>query len=283
MTGLEQLWAAHDEALDRLTVQQQRRLLAIVREHRRALLGEIALLPAGLTRRTLQGALVQINPLFARLSIRLGEALEQANVTAQTLSLDHAFALWRHRGLGALPTPEDTFRTIMAGRMADYRGLRLFQTSADTYANDVAGRIQQAITSGVLQNETEAQIASRIKQAAPLSDHRAKLVARMETNVAYNAVASEFVAEAGDGWTRRIVEYVDSRNHPFSRASDGVTAPPGRLFKVPVSDVAAAASAMGKSTSGILWRIAGDNYVGQNLPAHFGERGRVVPWQEESK
>jgi hypothetical protein len=277
---LDELFAKHDAALTKLTVQQQRRLLQVIRQHRAELLGELASNPVNNV--TLQNALIRLNPLFVRLSQRLGEELDAAVVDTHALGTAHAFELWRHRGLGRLPGPPDEFEIRVAARLADYRALRIHTHSTNRYSRRLADRIQGQLTAGAIQGEGETAMVRRIRAQTPLAESEARLVVRMETNLAYNRVASEFVAEAGPGWTRRISEVSDANNHPFSRVADGETARPGRNFRVSVAEVNRQAALMKRSVGTVLWRIVGDHYIGETLPAHYGERGRIVPWSVDS-
>lgn len=94
-------------------------------------------------------------------------------------------------------------------------------------------------------------------------------------------------ADDPDRLVQRIHEYIDARNHPFSRAADGIMAPPDEPFRVPVAAVAAAAAAMGKKVSGITWPLVGEHYEGMHHPAHFWGRGRATAyrpsWEEEDR
>lgn len=274
---LQQLWAEHDEALDKLTLQQQRRLLVEVRANRREVLRAIE--QSSVDVRNHQALLLRLNPLYVRLTQRLGAVLDEGEGRALDLGFDHSSALWRQRGLGPIES-FGAFEIRMAARLADYRALALHTASAESYSASVARDVQQALVAGVLQRDSERQIGTRIRQNAPISAHRADLIARMETNRAYNQVASEWAAELGGGWTRRIVEFRDNQNHPFSRAAHGKTAKPGRAFRVPVSEVRAAEALLKRRSRGIFWRNTGKHYVGRHLPAHYGERGRIVPWFE---
>lgn len=267
--------ARQDAALETLTLREQRRLLRAVQATRRDLYRAIR--DAGpVDRRNLQLALLRLGPVFAALQARVGETLATSELHAVNLGLAHTYQVLRNTG--GVPSL-DAMQVRMAARLADYRSLALYSHSADRFTVDVKNRVQGQIVAGVLQQETEVQLAKRVAEATALPLPRAALVARMETNRAYNEVASQAVAELGDGWTRRIVEVVDAKNHPFSRAADGKMAPPGRAFRVPVSDVSDAARAMGRPVGTVLWPQVGGDYVGTALPAHYGERGRVVPYR----
>jgi hypothetical protein len=108
----------------------------------------------------------------------------------------------------------------------------------------------------------------------------------METSRAYNDAHLEGILELDqsdprpdDPLLKKIDEFFDQRNHPFSRAANERVALPQDPFVVPVAEVDAAARAMRRPSSGVLWARVDGNYVGQNLPAHFNERGRIIPWR----
>lgn len=72
--------------------------------------------------------------------------------------------------------------------------------------------------------------------------------------------------------------YDPKRNHPISRVLDGQIVPVQSLFRASVAEVERWALTLRKSAGGIFWRQEGGAYVGMTLPAHFGERGIVLPW-----
>lgn len=109
-------------------------------------------------------------------------------------------------------------------------------------------------------------------------------IIRTETNSVYNAQSLEGIKslnEAHDlGLAKRIVETIDpKRNHPISVVLNGQVRKPGDKFKASVSAVQSAGARMGKKgrVNGVLWPIVNGYYVGDRLPAHYFERGIVVP------
>lgn len=271
-TDLELLLARQEAGLDALTIRAQRRLMREVEAARKEL--QEAIRAAGpVDKLRLQQLLMRLNPLFAALQTRLQDQMAFAELRSTELGLVHNTAVVRQMA----PLLRMGVAEIrMAGRLADYRSLALYNHSAANLTNAMKARIQSQIVAGVLQSESEYQIAQRLVEASRLPMHRAALIARMETSRAYNQVASEMAQEMGPKWTREIVEVNDSKNHPFSRAAHGQRAKPGRMFKVPVAEVEAAAAAMGRPVGAVLWRRSGAHYVGDNLPAHYNERGRIV-------
>lgn len=102
----------------------------------------------------------------------------------------------------------------------------------------------------------------------------------MLSNMMASEVLSSYMRQVAVGskgsWKLVIVEVIDARNHPFSRAAHMVKATPKGLFKVPVGDVRKAAAGMGLKATGILWPVKDGHYVGRSLPAHYNDRGIIV-------
>lgn len=113
----------------------------------------------------------------------------------------------------------------------------------------------------------------RWRQHADLTISRAANVTLLEASDAAH------VADPSVGLLKRDVEVMDlRRNHPISRVLDGMTIPVQALFHAPASEVERWAARLRKPMGGIFWRQVGGDYVGPTLPAHYGERGVVVPW-----
>lgn len=187
-------------------------------------------------------------------------------------------------------------------RFTEDRGLLLHEHSIGRYGRDLVSRIQQELVVGVTREQTWRQVAKRI---AGLEDsilagmrHRAELIVRMELNGAYNGAHLTSIEEAGkvldeahpgDPLQKKADEFRDLRNHALSRVLDGQVQPPDQPFKVSVARVGAEHAALQaerirrklppRRLTGILWEQQGAYYVGMNYPAHFWERGRIVPWR----
>jgi hypothetical protein len=110
-------------------------------------------------------------------------------------------------------------------------------------------------------------------------------IIRTETSTIYNEQSLESLRVSNDGrknpFKKRIVETLDkNRNHPISRVLRGQVKPVDEPFTATVAEIEAAAKAIGKKSgylSGILWSLNGSTYSGMNLPAHYRERGVIVP------
>ena len=117
---------------------------------------------------------------------------------------------------------------------------------------------------------------------------RVALIVRQEMNRAYDAGnirAAEEIASAdpgtqGDPLLHRAFEALDNRNHPFSRAIDGMAVRVGKPWRVPVAEVRSWGSKLKRGVGGVHWPIRSGHYVGSTYPAHFNDRGRRILWRE---
>lgn len=279
------------EALERLTDEQSRLVLRAYEDSRRLLREQLAAINPAETPATAQHIrvmLAQSEAGVAEMRSRLGEALAGAERKAHDKALKDLLKLVRK----AEPEFRDTGGQVELGivqRLSARQGLALHQYSVKRYGAQTIEAIQREIAAGVAAGLTQRQLADRIAAAggsvlAGLRG-RAELIARMETNRAYNDGALESIHELArydapaDPTLKKIDEFFDARNHPFSRAAHGTTALPGDPFEVPISKVAAAAKAIKRKAGGVLWPRKGNAYVGHNLPAHYNDRGRIVPWK----
>lgn len=112
-------------------------------------------------------------------------------------------------------------------------------------------------------------------------------ILRTETSTIYNAQSLAAIQDANTNYelnlNKRIIETLDAkRNHPISLVLNGMVQEVGKPFKVKVSAVQAAASRLkkGRGTGGIFWPKVGEYYVGEKLPAHYRERGIIVPTEK---
>lgn len=112
-------------------------------------------------------------------------------------------------------------------------------------------------------------------------------ILRTETSTVYNAQSVQGIQYANEEYKldlkKRVVETLDAkRNHPISVVLNNQVQEVGKKFRVKVSDVQAAAARMkkGKGTSGIFWPIVDGYFEGERLPAHYRERGIMVPTQK---
>lgn len=140
-----------------------------------------------------------------------------------------------------------------------------------------------------VKGENPRQVAKRL--AGPDSQFAGRFghvenILRTETSTIYNAQSLEGIQVANTDYdlalNKRIVETIDSkRNHPISQVLNGQVQLAGEPFRASVAQVQAKASAMHKTVGGIFWPIKNGFYEGQRLPAHYRERGIVVPTEKE--
>lgn len=111
-------------------------------------------------------------------------------------------------------------------------------------------------------------------------------IMRTETSNIYNAQAVEGIKAINGKYdlalNKRIVETIDpKRNHPISLLLNGMVQAPDKPFKVKVSEVQRKAAVLRRGGGGILWPVKDGYYVGERLPAHYRERGVMVPTEKE--
>lgn len=117
---------------------------------------------------------------------------------------------------------------------------------------------------------------------------RAQVVADMEARRAAAQQAGDAVRRTArsvpnadtDPVLRRIVEIIDKHNHPISRVLDGQAQPIGAPFRAPVEDVFIQSRLLRKGVGGIVWTRLGGAFIGESLPAHYADRGRIVPFRK---
>lgn len=110
---------------------------------------------------------------------------------------------------------------------------------------------------------------------------------RTEVSNIYNAQSVEGIKAINNKYdlvlNKRIVETIDpKRNHPISLLLNGMVQKADGQFKVKVSAVQAKAKAIKRGRGGgVLWPIQDGYYVGDRLPAHYRERGVMVPTEQD--
>ena len=112
-----------------------------------------------------------------------------------------------------------------------------------------------------------------------------------EASTIYNAQHLEAISNvnaSGLSLNKRIVETIDrKRNHPISPLINNQVQAVGKLYRVKVADVVAKARSLGRGAkrsggvSGIFWTQQDGYYVGNNLPAHYRERGTITPTRQD--
>ena len=178
-------------------------------------------------------------------------------------------------------------------RLTETRGLLVHTYSTQLYSASVMDAIQRDLALGLMRGDTRAKVVARIVKSGAGTmaekEHRAELIARMETNRAYgemhhasNEEAAAELDEPGrtDPLIRQMDEYFDYRNSPFSRACNGIVAALDQPWRVPVAEVQKWEKAL-KRRAGIVKQVlnVGGYYEVHRYPAHFSERGRSVPYR----
>lgn len=292
---IEELLERQGAELESLTEAEVRRFLAAYedgRRHLRERLEQLQRMGLGRTwtAQHTRVALAQVEAGVVGLQGRLGQVLTDGELRSHDLALKHLVGVIRRQELRF----RDTGGRIEAralSRLTEERGLLLWKHSLNRYGAQLVERIQGQLVLGQVAQQGIDQVIDRIvasdESVFGAMRHRAELIARMETSRAYNAghqgsleaAAEEFGEEDDDPLLKRIDEFHDKRNHPFSRAAHGRLAPVNGEWRVPVEQVRRWGAALGRGVSGVLWPVDGSDYVGGTLPAHFNDRARQTPWR----
>jgi len=306
---IHELIRRQGEALDRLEDREVRAMLRAYDDARRELAEDLERMAAsGLDRATpftaqhLRATMAQIEAGAKRMERRLGDVLSPAIGRAQARSLEDL--------LQVISSKEREFRDAggrieqeVLRRFSEDRGLLLHEHSIQRYGRDVVNRIQRELVVGVTRGQTWRQVAKRItgRDDSVLAGMKARgeLIVRMELNGAYNDAhltgiksAASVLDEAhpGDPLGKKADEFRDLRNHALSRVLTGQWQLPNDPFRVSVAEVRAeherlqeqrkARKLKPRRLTGTLWEQVGGYYVGNNYPAHYYDRGRIVPWRQ---
>lgn len=150
--------------------------------------------------------------------------------------------------------------------------------------------IKSALFTNVgIKGQNPAQVAKKLcgKEGVFRSKYaQVENIMRTETSTVYNAQALDAIKASNEEYdlnlNKRIVETIDAkRNHPISQVLNNQVVKVNDKFKAKVSLVKARAVALHKSSGGVFWPIVDGYYVGERLPAHYRERGIVVPTAKE--
>jgi hypothetical protein len=295
MSRITDILESQGRELAKLQDDQARTLLRLAEDARREVRERLETLVASdrelpYTAQTMRVMLAQVSAAADTLKLRMGDTLASGVTATQRKALVDLLATIRENE-GEFTDAGNTIEWRTVARLTDPDALLLHRYSLDTYGATVVQRVQQELALGLLQGASIPGITRRIASASGKIaglNGRAELIARMEINKAYNdghqAALEEAAAVLDDPGTpdplmRRIDEYIDARNHPFSRVANGLVTAIDKPFLVPVSEVARVADAMKKSAGGVLWPDDGGFYIVQGLPAHFGDRARLTPYR----
>lgn len=242
------------------------------------------------TAQHVRAALAQAEAAVASLRGRLdGELSQQARHLGELASRHLIATIEAHEG--DLRDAGSRVDLGILARLSREQGLALHRYSIDRYGAQLVEAIQREISRSFAMGLSIPAMTQRVAGTDSVftrQRYSAELIVRMEGSRAYNEIHQAALEEAAsildepgrrDPLMRQIDEYTDDRNHPFSRVADGTVAKLNEAFRVPAADVAAMASRMKLRVTGMVWQQQGAYWVGGNLPAHFGERGRIVPWR----
>jgi len=295
--------------IDELIARQTRKLLALEERHvakflaafddsRRYLAEQLAELEASgrgdqWTAQRVRTALAMAEAGVRDLAGRLGNVLDEQIRVIGPEALRDLLDVISMFERGDFPEVGKRIEIEALQHLTEEYGLLLHRHSVNRYGLELIQAIQREIvlgrTAGLTMRETTRRIVATDRSVFAGMRGRAALIARMETHRAYDATHQRSLEVAGqildrpgdpDPLMKRATEYLDARNHPFSRALDGRIAPINGEWEVPVAEVGKHALAMGKPIGGILWRLDADGfYRGGTYPAHFNDRGRQIPWR----
>lgn len=236
--------------------------------------------------------LAQADAMVAALDRRIGTALDAATVTAGDAALKDLLAVIRVNEPGFVDAGGAVELRVLQ-RYTVERGLLLHAYSTRRYTAEVMSAIQRELSLGLLRGANRAEMVKRITKVGTGTmaalDHRAELIARMESNAAYGNMHAAALEEASaeldepgrtDPLLRQMSEFFDARNSPASRAADGIVAALTQPFRVPVAEVERWVKMM-KRKAGITRQtpIVGGYYECWRFPLHFGDRGRQIPYR----
>lgn len=253
--------------------RQARVLRQSMTEHAAALEQEIRGAPPG-TRAILDRA----RRSFERLLGRLRSDFSANERATQELTFKHFLDTMAREGNNFYLEPRlraELYRLQQDG---------LYDLALRKLVTDLDARVSRELVSALghgVKQEAAARKASAAAQQ--MAEQRVETVSRTEMSYSYNSayqraleVASETEDETKDPLMKRIEEYFDAKNHPFSRVAHGTIAPVNKPFSVSVASVSAMGGLMRKSSGGVFWPQTGANYQGMFLPAHYNDRGRIV-------
>ena len=294
---IQRLLEAQGRSLDRLSNRQARQVVIAYDAARRELREELLQLEASgrahdipFTAQRMRVMLGQTEAGVRRLGQRLDTVFVDFGRTQGELAVGQVLKqveLGEVDFLDAGPAIE--VRALQ--RLSEPGALLLHRRSLERYTIDTIDRVQRMLTIGVARGASYREMAERVAGVQGVlakGRGRAQLIVRMEMGEAYNRIHQASLEEAAgvldtpdrkDPLLRRADEFMDSRNHPLSRALHGRTFPVADPMSVPIAAVNAWARAMKRSARGVVWERRGSSFVGAHYPAHFNDRGRQTAWR----
>lgn len=299
MSRIDDILTAQADELAALQEREARAILRLAEDARREMREALtAALADRLDEKTpytvqhLRTMLAQAEGVVVNLQRRMNAELETAARTAGERALRDLLDVIRAN------EPEFTdaggrVEMRVLRRLTVERGLLVHEYSTRLYSSEVMAAIQRDLSIGLLRGFNRKQVVDRIVKSGTgtmaAKEHRAELIARMESNRLYNDMHAAGLEEAAaeldepgtdDPLLRQMSEFIDARNSPASRAADGIVAALAQPFRIPVAEVERWARLM-KKRPGITRQtlIVAGFYECARYPLHFGERGRQVPYR----
>ena len=291
---IKRMLRRHEAEMKALTARQARQFLSIYEQARKDLLlqlttmemdgGDVAM---PFTAQRLRVMLAQVESGIRELQSKLGIEMAVEGRKQRDLALRQLVELIEAAEPGLVGAGPQINTRVLA-RIAEREQTALWRFSLERYSADIITAAHRQLVLGVAKGSTWTDMAKAVSgssgQIAKLNG-RGLLITRMEMVRAHNDATLDGIAEANelldedgdDPILKRVDAYMDARNHPISRALDGLTVPADEPFRVLVSEVKRHAAAMGKSLGGIVWAREGEYFVGANVPAHYNDRDRIVP------
>jgi len=222
----------------------------------------------------------QINIIRSDLKRRVSSVGSSAEPLAQMVQRQHEAAIKQITG-----------RSLsVAFNQLDVQTLALFSLNeldkvTSVVVPDKLQQIRSALFSRVgVQGLNPAQVARQIAGTPQFEGAFARVenILRTESSTVYNARSVQSLQQANEqydlGLNKQIIETIDaSRNHPISQVLNLQVRQVSDPFQARVSAVDAVAKKIKRSGGGVFWQVVNGVYTGQRLPAHYRERGVVVP------
>lgn len=243
---------------------------------------------------------------------QLGAIIETMQTEHSQLLGDHVKSIYRKqlpREGQAWATLEKTFGDPKLAKQfaqitpaVNQRAVRSLLTvqnvSIKGFSSDLQREVRSVLAVAHTRGETSQQMVARLKRIQGLpscSPNRLRLIARMETARASNKAKIDHIKELQREFPDKeywlmVKDAVDptktTRNHWLSWAISGtvrnVTA--GEWFEVDTATLNATKAEYKRVTgrkasdNGVLWKPSGVGRRGKTVPAHFWDRGVLVPW-----
>lgn len=279
----DELFRAQEADLDRYATARELQLVRMLERARKEMQAEISDIDS-FTARRVSALTKQIDDIVADLKkdvLSIGESAsdlaEMTQVHLQT-SLTAITGLEISVGLDVLNV--DILRRFSENNLIHVT--TLIQAEKETVKSVLFSKV------GVL-GQNPRKVAKELMGADSRFANRYGVlenIFRTESSTIYNAQSLTGIQSAnqehGLSLNKRIVETIDNkRNHPISQLLNNKVQAADKPFRIKIADVQRRGKILKRSAGGVLWPKEGAYYVGQKLPAHYRERGVVVPTERE--